>query len=74
MPIYEYTCQDCNTQFEKFVRSMAAEIEIACPHCSGTHVKKGWSLFGMAGAGGSLGGQDAGGAFPVAGSCDTGGT
>jgi hypothetical protein len=62
-------------QFEKFVRSMAAEVEVRCPQCSGTHVKKGWSLFGMAGAEASLGGRDAGGAFPAAASsCNTGGT
>ena len=46
MPIYEYTCQDCETQFEKFVRSMTQVVEIECPECGGKHVKKGWSLFG----------------------------
>jgi putative FmdB family regulatory protein len=46
MPIYEYSCQDCETHFEKLVRSMASAPEIKCPACGGTHVKKGWSLFG----------------------------
>jgi putative FmdB family regulatory protein len=46
MPIYEYTCQDCEAQFEKFVRSMAAQAEVVCPECGGSHVKKGWSVFG----------------------------
>lgn len=46
MPIYEYTCNDCNTQFEKLVRSMTVPVEVRCPECGGTHVKKGWSLFG----------------------------
>lgn len=55
MPIYEYTCEDCETQFEKFVRSMASAAEIKCPHCGGTHVKKGWSLFGTGNTGGGLG-------------------
>jgi putative FmdB family regulatory protein len=54
MPIYEYTCEDCDTQFEKFVRSMTATVEVKCPKCGGTHVKKGWSLFGTGGTGGSL--------------------
>lgn len=46
MPIYEYTCQDCGTQFEKLVRSLTAPVEVTCPECGGTHVKKGWSIFG----------------------------
>ena len=46
MPIYEYTCSECNTQFEKFVRSMTGKVEAKCPHCGSTHTKKGWSLFG----------------------------
>ena len=75
MPIYEYTCKDCNTEFEKFVRSMAAEVEVRCPQCGGTHVKKGWSIFGSGNVEGSLAGRDAGGSFPAgASSCNTGGT
>jgi putative FmdB family regulatory protein len=51
MPIYEYTCGDCHEQFEKFVRSMMSTVEVKCPVCGGTHVKKGWSTFGTANAG-----------------------
>ena len=69
MPIYEYTCQDCETQFEKFVRSMTAKVEVTCPTCGGTHVKKGWSLFGTAGTDGSLAGLSS-----AASACNTGGT
>ena len=54
MPIYEYSCQDCEAQFEKFVRSMTSEVEIKCPQRGGTHVKKGWSLFGTGSANGGL--------------------
>lgn len=46
MPIYEYTCQECGSQFEKFVRSMSTTVEPKCPHCGSAHTKKGWSLFG----------------------------
>ena len=46
MPIYEYTCTDCETHFEKLVRSMAQPADVRCPECGGAHVKKGWSLFG----------------------------
>ncbi|MGD8623453.1 MAG: zinc ribbon domain-containing protein [Anaerolineae bacterium] len=54
MPIYEYSCDDCETQFEKFVRSMTANVEVKCPECGGSHVRKGWSVFGT-GSGGNGG-------------------
>lgn len=59
MPIYEYSCQDCDAQFEEFVRSMTSEGAVKCPNCGGTHVKKGWSLFGTGSASGGLGGLSA---------------
>ncbi len=31
MPIYEYHCQDCGTDFEKLVRK--ADDQVACPSC-----------------------------------------
>jgi putative FmdB family regulatory protein len=43
MPIYEYTCTDCDARFEKFVRSMTTKVEATCPECGGTHIRKGWS-------------------------------
>lgn len=70
MPIYEYTCRDCDTQFEKFVRSMTANVEVKCPHCGGTHVKKGWSVFGTGASEGGLGSL----AASAASSCSPGGT
>lgn len=70
MPIYEYTCTECDTQFEKFIRSMNSETAVKCPSCGGLHVKKGWSVFGTSAVGGSLGGMDA----AAAAACSTGGT
>jgi putative FmdB family regulatory protein len=32
MPIYEYVCDDCQTQFEKIV--LNKQQEIACPKCA----------------------------------------
>jgi putative FmdB family regulatory protein len=55
MPIYEYTCEDCSAHFEKFVRSMTAAVDVKCPQCGGSHVKKGWSLFGTGKAAGNGG-------------------
>jgi len=55
MPIYEYSCQDCGTEFEKFVRSITAKVEPKCPQCGGTHTKKEWSVFGTSASNGGLG-------------------
>ena len=33
MPIYEYICDDCETQFERIVLNKTQEI--ACPKCAG---------------------------------------
>jgi putative FmdB family regulatory protein len=43
MPIYEYSCQDCGTKFEKLVRRSGDEI--ACPACGQNHLKTELSTF-----------------------------
>jgi len=43
MPIYEYTCDDCGTKFEKLVRR--GEDGIACPSCGQSHLTTGLSTF-----------------------------
>lgn len=70
MPIYEYTCQECGSHFEKFVRSITAQAEPKCPECGGFHVKKGWSVFGTGKSDGGFGSL----AASAASSCNTGGT
>lgn len=41
MPIYEYQCQTCGAQFEKFFRSMARVTDnITCPECHGPDVER----------------------------------
>ena len=46
MPIYEYHCDNCEEDFEKFLRSMFSAEEITCPTCDSAHVSKKISLFG----------------------------
>jgi putative FmdB family regulatory protein len=70
MPIYEYSCGECGSQFEKFVRSMTSSAEVTCPHCGGTQVKKGWSVFGSGKSNGDFGGL----AASAASNCSPGGT
>jgi len=40
MPLYEYICSDCNTQFE--IRRTMKEIDhpATCPQCHGTHTAR----------------------------------
>ena len=42
MPIYEYSCSECGTQFEKLVDSRTV---VACPSCQTPKVMKRLSLF-----------------------------
>jgi len=45
MPIYEYRCEGCGTQFEKLVRNAAASGELACPNCGEKHLAQQFSTF-----------------------------
>jgi putative FmdB family regulatory protein len=73
MPIYEYTCQDCQADFE-IIRSIKdADAPLNCEQCQGEHVKRRISLFnassgGRVIAGGSSCGSCAGGACSSCGS------
>jgi putative FmdB family regulatory protein len=42
MPIFEYTCSDCDNRFELLVQ---ASTRIACPSCQGTKLEKQLSVF-----------------------------
>ncbi len=43
MPIYEYTCLRCGTEFEKLVRSPESTHEIKCPVCGNGEVEEKFS-------------------------------
>lgn len=47
MPIFEYTCKTCGTEFETLVRSSTAP---GCPKCSSTDLEKKLSVFATASA------------------------
>lgn len=49
MPLYEYRCTDCGATFEKFVRSMTAEVDFVCPACQSSSVNKAFSTFATSG-------------------------
>ena len=41
MPIYEYACKNCDTKFEKLVRSMNSSEKVDCPKCGSTKTSRG---------------------------------
>jgi putative FmdB family regulatory protein len=41
MPIYEYTCKDCGSDFELLIRG---EEKPVCPACGKRHVTKSFSV------------------------------
>jgi len=46
MPIFEYKCRDCGSQFEKIVASSSASVH--CGNCESPHVDKLISVFAVA--------------------------
>jgi putative FmdB family regulatory protein len=44
MPLYEYQCQKCDTQFEFLVQG---DEKVACPECAGTRLNRLLSLPGI---------------------------
>ncbi|MEE4195517.1 MAG: zinc ribbon domain-containing protein [Anaerolineae bacterium] len=55
MPIYEYICKECGTNFQKRVSYSQSDQLPECPQCSSEKTSKKLSLFcapGIAGGGG----------------------
>ena len=70
MPIYEYTCQDCQTSFEMIRSFKDADSKIECIKCKGENTKRRISLFNASSGGRVIaGGSDCGGCS--GGSCNT---
>ena len=45
MPIYEFTCLDCNKDSELLVRTSSWKGSATCPECSSTKLEKKLSVF-----------------------------
>jgi putative FmdB family regulatory protein len=45
MPLYEYACLDCRTQFDALRSIKDADAQIACPSCEGQEISRMLSLF-----------------------------
>lgn len=48
MPMYEFMCAECESEFETLVPSADSVSSVACPTCSSRKVHKKLSLFGVA--------------------------
>ena len=72
MPIYEYSCDDCGTNFEKLVRRSAEADAVECPQCGQKHLTTRYSTF-AARDGGSKGQAQAAAPDCGAGMCCGGG-
>ena len=71
MPIYEYVCDECNTQFEKIV--INKQQEISCPKCASKKATIQLSVFATAGANGSSSSSSGSSGSGGGGSCCGGG-
>lgn len=50
MPLFEYSCKDCERQFETLVRGSETP---ACPSCHGTSLERRQSVFAARATGGA---------------------
>ena len=46
MPIFEFSCDSCETEFEILVQG---KRDVSCPDCSGTNLTKRFPTFAMSG-------------------------
>lgn len=44
MPLYDFTCDECGTKFERLVRREADLPDVDCPQCGETRVTRDLSL------------------------------
>jgi putative FmdB family regulatory protein len=51
MPIYEYRCNQCEREFERYVQT--AQAAVACPTCRSARVTRRLSVLGARSAGGT---------------------
>lgn len=58
MPLYEYRCNDCGTEFEMNLRFSESDLLPACPACQGSHTRK--KLSAVASLGNTNSGSTAG--------------
>jgi putative FmdB family regulatory protein len=72
MPLYEYSCLDCQSEFEVLRPISEADAPIACEHCHSQHTSRRLSLFFAQSGGHVLRGASGGSCSSCSGgSCST---
>jgi len=56
MPIYEYRCNQCEREFERYVQTSQAAVE--CPACQSARVTRRLSVVGVRSASGTFAAPD----------------
>lgn len=69
MPIFEYRCNDCGSNFEKLIRRAAEQEELRCPACGKDHLTQQLSTFSAHSGGGKT--KSNGPMCPSGGMCPT---
>lgn len=68
MPIYEYTCRNCDAKFEQLARSMTAtEVKVKCPECGSPKTARALSVFAVGAESAST--KSSGSSAPSCGRC-----
>ena len=71
MPIYEYRCSACGTQFER-LQNVAGAVRPDCPGCGSAHVAKLISMIGGLGSSTGTARTSGGGGCGCGGACACG--
>jgi len=61
MPIYEFQCDDCGTDFEELYRSIKERRRPHCAECGSRNVHKKFSTFATGGSSAGASAGDSGG-------------
>ena len=69
MPVYEYVCLDCKTQFDALRPMAQADKPIACESCGGDHSARTLSVFFAVSEGRTVAGAADGCAHCAGGHC-----
>ncbi len=67
MPIYEYRCNQCEREFERYVQTAQAAVE--CPTCRSVRVTRRLSVLGALRIGGTADAGKSGGGGCCGGGC-----
>ena len=54
MPVYEFTCHSCQTDFDLLCPSGTEAKEVRCPKCHQNHLTKKFSVFGIVSKGDTI--------------------